>query len=88
MKKRGVRYMSEKEKKQRKNTIKYNIINSLIAGGLVFFGMISDGSISWQGIVVAAVAAGAVALKNFQDYWHERGKRYVPKKPTGLFYFI
>ena len=71
------RNMNKKEKKLRKETIKYNLINSAIAGGLVFCGMIAEGSVSWQGSIIALGVAGAVALNKFQDYWRQRGKKFV-----------
>lgn len=81
--------MTKKERKLRNQTIKYNIINSLIAGGLVLFGTISDGSITWQGFLTSLGAAGVVALNQFRDFWQKRGKKIVPKncKGKGLFQF-
>lgn len=82
--------MSKKKRQLRNQTIKYNIINSLIAGGLVLFGTFSDGSITWQGFLTALGAAGVVALNNFKEFWQRRGKKTVPKncKEKRLFQFI
>lgn len=82
--------MDKKEKIKRNKTVKYNLINSAIAGGLFFCGSISNGSVSWQSTVIAFAAGLAVFLKNFKDYWEERGKTKIPKGPRmiGLFHFI
>ena len=73
--------------KKNKNEIVYNIINSLIAGSLVFLGALANGSITTQGILFAIGAAGTVAIVKFQHYWDgERGE--YSKKLNNYFSFI
>ena len=63
------------------NEIKWNIINSVLAGGLVFLGAIADGNITFQGFCAAVIAGLLVALIKFKDFW---GK----KMPLPLFQFV
>jgi len=68
---------------QRKEII-WNIINSALAGGLVFFGGLVNGKITETGIIAAAVAAAIVALTKFKDFWSSEEKEYTKK----IFSFI
>ena len=49
--------------------IMWNIINSLLAGGLVFLGGCSTGEITMETFVFALVAGGSAAMVQFRDYW-------------------
>ena len=60
---------------QNKKEIFYNLINSLLAGGLVFLGSLTNG-FSWAGICAGAVAAGIVAITKFKKYWDGEKKEY------------
>lgn len=60
------------------NKVTYNIITSLIAGALVFFGAFSDGNISYQGIIAAISASAIVALTKFRD-WFSDNESYISK---------
>ena len=71
-------------KKTQKPEITWNIVNSLLAGGLVFLGACTTGSITLQGVVAALVAAGIVAFTKFKDYWAGEQGEYTSK----LFTFI
>lgn len=69
--------------------IKMNIINSLLAGSLVFLGSFSTGDITVEGVCLSLVAALAVAISKFQNFW----KKYMGKKGNGslgmsLFNFV
>ena len=72
------------KKKSNKKEIIWNIINSLLAGGLVFIGAFSDGEITKTGIITAISAAGIVALNLFKDYWSKEKKEYSSIK-AGIF---
>jgi len=56
--------------------ITYHIVNSLLAGALVFLGAFSDGSITCTGIIAAISAAGIVAIKHFKNYWEKEERDY------------
>ena len=70
-----------------KNEIFYNLINSAIAGALVFVGSIADGKISSAELCASLGAAGVVALLKFRDYWLSEEVEYSCK-PRTLFNFI
>ena len=67
-----------------KNEILYNLINSGIAGALVFFGSLADGKITLQGVGVALAASAVVAIIKFKEYWDGERREYMCK----LFVFI
>jgi hypothetical protein len=73
-----------KAKDNQRKEIIWNIINSLLAGGLVFLGSILTG-ISWQGFVAALATSGIVAINKFKDYWTKEEKEYCQTK---LFKFV
>ena len=56
---------------ENKKEIFYNIINSLLAGSLVFLGSLSSGKITWQGVGFGIIAAGIVAVTKFKQYWEK-----------------
>lgn len=56
--------------------IKWNIVNSLLAGSLVFLGSLSDGEITYKGICFALITAGVVAINKFKDYWSQEEIEY------------
>jgi len=62
-----------------KNEILWNLINSGLAGLLVLLGSFADGNISLTGFIAAAVAAGAVAINKFKDYWDSEKGEYSQK---------
>lgn len=57
--------LDEKNRKE----IFYNVINSLLAGALVFLGTILDGELSWNGAMVALIASMIVMITKFKEYW-------------------
>lgn len=69
---------------ENKHEIIYNIINSAIAGGLVFVGTCLDGDLSLKGIIAAFFAGAIVFLTKFKEYWTGEKKEYTTK----LFSFI
>jgi len=70
--------------KDNRNEIIYNLINSGIAGALVFAGSLAAGSITLQGICAAVGASLVVALTKFREYWASEKKEYI----TSIFNFI
>jgi hypothetical protein len=72
--------MKSKALKQNKDEIIWNIINSLIAGGLVIAGACAGGNLTLTGLGTAFAAAAVVALTKFRDYWlkeeHEYSKKF------------
>ena len=64
---------------ENKNEIKYNIINSAIAGGLVFVGSFADGTITLTGVCAAIAAALLAALVKFKSYWSSQENEYTHK---------
>jgi hypothetical protein len=57
--------------KQNKNQIIWNIVNSLLSGGLVFLGTCLDGELTLKGVLVASLVAGTVALTKFKQFWEK-----------------
>ena len=59
--------------------ITWNIVNSLLAGGLVFLGAFSDGDLSLKGVFLSFIAALSVAIIQFKKYWEKEEEEYCPK---------
>ena len=72
-------YTKKKQCEQERKEIIWNIINSLLAAGLVFLGALSNGELTWGGIAAAIIAGGIVALTKFRDYWGKEEKEYQSK---------
>lgn len=67
--------MPKKEKTQKKEII-YNIVNSLLAGGLVFCGSLTTGEITLQGAGAALIAAMIISMSKFKNYWESEKDEY------------
>lgn len=80
--------MTKKERKLRNKTVKWNLVNSGMAGLIFFVGSVSNGDVTWQSVLISFVVAVGVAANKFQEYWKQRGKRYIPKKCDSFFNFI
>jgi hypothetical protein len=72
------------EKIGNKKEIIWNIVNSLLAGVLVFLGSLTSGEINWKGVGLALIASALVAVTKFKDYWNGEQKEYSTK----LFRFV
>lgn len=59
-----------------KHEIFYNLINSVIAGALVFLGSIADGSIGASGVMASISAALIACFIKFKNYWNSQKKEY------------
>lgn len=66
--------------------ITWNIINSLLAGALVFLGACTSGGLTKDSALAGLLAAGIVAVTKFYDYWKTEEADY--KRPTGAFNFL
>ena len=64
--------------------ITWNIINSLLAGGLVFLGGCVSGRLTWAVMAASLLAAGIVALTKFSEYWKNEEEEYQTKKLLAL----
>ena len=63
-------------KSSQKKEIIWNIINSLLAGGLVLLGSFSTGNINSQGFILAFIAASIIAVSRFKEYWAQEEQEY------------
>jgi len=70
--------------KYNKEEIFWNLINSGLAGALVFLGSLANGQITYQGIIGAVVAGLIVMATKFKDYWAREQGEYT----KNLFTFI
>jgi hypothetical protein len=68
--------------KDNKHEIGYHIINSAIAGALVFAGACANGTITKDGIVVSIGAAVLTAIIKFKGYWATQEQEYTRKLIT------
>lgn len=58
----------------------WNMINSLLAGILVFLGSVSTAeAITSRGVLAALVTALIVAITKFNSFWNEEKKEYSHK---------
>lgn len=56
--------------------IAWNIVNSLLAGGLVFLGAFTDGNITTKGVIIATIVSLLAAINLFKEYWASKEKEY------------
>lgn len=66
----------------------WNIVNSLLAGALVFVGACASGGINEKGVAAAAAASAIVALTKFYDYWQKEEEEYRTERKIGAFNFL
>lgn len=64
--------------------ITWHVINSLLAGALVFFGAFVDGEITKVGLLASASASFIVALTKFKEFWETQDDGITPS----FFHFI
>lgn len=57
----------------------WNIINSLLAGSLVFLGSLTTGDVTWAGVGFGLIAAVIVGITKFQAYWKNEEREYSKK---------
>jgi len=69
--------------------ILWNIINSLLAGALVFFGGFTTGSINLQTVILSFFASALVAITQFKSFWDSEKIEYSSISATPkLFNFL
>lgn len=76
----------KKEADQQKKEIVYHIVNSLLAGGLVFLGSLTNGELNLKGIVFSFLASAIVCFTQFKKYWDSQESEYTAK--VGFFNLI
>jgi len=54
----------------------WNIINSLLAGALVFLGALTTGEITFKSLLAALVASVIIAVIQFKTYWEKEEEEY------------
>jgi hypothetical protein len=62
-----------------KNEIIWNLINSGLAGMLVFLGACTNGNLNLKTIGIAILAALIIVVSKFKDYWTGEEKEYKNK---------
>lgn len=65
----------------------WNIVNSLLAGSLVFFGGCISGDLNWNVAGAAGLAAALAAIVQFKKYWDNEQAEYTDCNKT-MFSFI
>ena len=63
--------------KKQKSEILWNIVNSLLAGGLVFLGGLLNGKITGELLLASGIAAAIIACTKFSDYWKKEESEYT-----------
>lgn len=62
-----------------KKEIIYNIINSFLAGALVFLGSLTNGGFSFESLGLAVTASLVVMITKFKNYWEKEEPEYSKK---------
>lgn len=57
------------KKKDKMCEVKWNLINSALAGALVFAGTAADGNITLRGIALSFFAGLVVGITKFKEFW-------------------
>ena len=73
------RFVKENPFEKNKYEIKYHLINSLLAGAMVFVGAIADGKVSKHELMAALGAAGLIFFVKFKEYWAGQKGEYATK---------
>ncbi len=76
----------KKKKLSNKKEIIWNLVNSFLAGGLVFIGALTTGKLSWESVGIAILVAIGVMMTKFADYWKKEESEYQNK--NHIFTFI
>lgn len=64
---------------ENKKEIMYHLINSFLAGGLVFLGSLTTGEFSLKSLGIATAACLIVMLTKFKNYWEKEEPEYSKK---------
>jgi len=68
------------KKVSQKKEIIYNLVNSALAGILVFLGACTNGDITSKAIFTALIASLIVAFTQFKNYWDSEKADYSSTK--------
>jgi len=71
--------MTKTKKVSQKKEIVYNVVNSLLAGGLVLFGACSSGPITLESLGIALGTSLLTAIIQFKKYWESQAAEYEYK---------
>ena len=71
------KFRRESPFEKNKHEIIYNLINSALAGGMVFVGTIADGKLSGVELLASLGAAAIVAVVKFKEYWAGQKGEYT-----------
>ena len=63
-----------------KKEICWNLINSGLAGALIFLGALTAGNINAEVITAAVIASLIVFVTRFRDYWSKEENEYSNNK--------
>jgi choline-glycine betaine transporter len=70
----------------------WNIVNSLLAGALVFLGGVlgNNGTINTATLLASGITAFIVMITKFAEYWKQEESEYMdcPKTQSKLFNFL
>lgn len=69
--------------KENVNEIIWNVVNSVLAGSLVFLGSVANGNISYEGVLTSIASGAVIAAIKFRQYWKDEKSEY-----TKIFSFI
>lgn len=67
-----------------KELIKWNLINSVLAGLLVGLGAFSDGNITLKGFLIAVAVSFLIAIQKFKEFWKTQTPLTSKKKMFSL----
>lgn len=70
--------------KTQKQEIIYKIVNSLLAGVLVFLGTCVDGELTLKGMGISVAASLIIAITKFKEYWDGEESEYSNRLFTFL----
>jgi len=68
-----------KRKENQRKKIFWNLVNSGLAGLLVFLGSLTAGELSWKGVLMSVITSLIVAVTRFYDFWKKEEKEYTAK---------
>ena len=68
-----------------KQEIIYYIVNSFLAGALVFLGSFADGEITKKGLLIASITAITIFLIKFRIFWESVSPKETSKKIRNSF---
>jgi hypothetical protein len=86
-KKQNMDTETDKPFKENRSEILWNVINSILAGGLVMLGALTAGDINKTAISIALITGAAVAISKFKEYWATQLPEYQSKATKAFNFF-